>query len=216
MRGNRMKTCRIVGAGDFCTTSLNRNEDSFFIAADKGFKNLTDCGILPDLLVGDFDSLGFVPEFPNILKYPVEKDKTDMQLAVEYALEKDFDLILMYGALGGRLDHSLSNLLLLNYISKQGKKGFIISEDFVVSAITDGELIFSDKAQGVISVFALGEKAEHVTLRGLKYTLDDALLTADSPLGVSNEFLGQKASVSVKNGTLTVLWFGSLDNCLSL
>ncbi len=211
-----MKACRIVGAGDFCKSSLKINDNSFLIAADRGYKSLVDCGILPDLLVGDLDSLGFVPDFPNILRYPAEKDKTDMQLAVAYALKKDFDLLLLYGALGGRLDHSLSNLQLLNYVSKQGKKCFIIAEDFVVTAITDGELIFSEKAQGIISVFALGEKAEHVTLKGLKYPLNDALLTADNPLGVSNEFSGQRASVSVKNGTLTVLWFGSLDNCLSL
>lgn len=211
-----MKICQIVGAGDFSRERFIRYDGSFLIAADKGFQNLSDCGIPPDLLIGDFDSLGYVPDFPNIIRYPLEKDETDMALAINSGLENNCDLFLLYGALGGRLDHSLSNLQLLSFLSKMGKQCFIIDKELTAAAVTDGRLDFSENSTGTVSVFALGEKAEGVCLKGLKYPLCDAVLTPDRPLGVSNAFLGQRASVSVKSGTLSVLWHGPLDNCLSL
>lgn len=211
-----MKICQIVGAGSFSENLFKKYDKSFLIAADRGFENLLSLGVSPDLLVGDFDSLGYVPDFPNIVKSPAEKDETDMALAVNHGLAAGCDVFLLYGALGGRLDHSLSNLQLLRFLSKRGKKGFIIDSSLTVTAITCGDLQFSEKSKGIISVFALGESAQGVCLEGLKYPLFDEILTPDFPLGISNEFIGRTASVSVKDGTLTVLWYGPLDNCLSL
>lgn len=211
-----MKICQIVGAGDFSKERFKRYDGSFLIAADRGFQSLSDCGVLPDLLIGDFDSLGYVPDFPDTIRYPFEKDETDMALAINRGLEHNCDIFLLYGALGGRLDHSLSNLQLLNFLSKRGKQCFIVDKELTAAAVTNGRLSFSESSAGTVSVFALGEKAEGVCLEGLKYPLSGAVLSPDCPLGVSNSFLGQRASVSVKNGTLTVLWYGTLDNCLSI
>ncbi len=211
-----MKICQIVGAGDFSKEYFEKYENSFIIAADKGFKSLSDCGILPDLLVGDFDSLGYVPNFSNIIKLPAEKDETDTAFAVKMGLEKRCELFLLYGMLGSRLDHSLSNLQLLSFLSKKGKRAFIVDENVTVAAITDDEVHFHEKSKGIISVFALGETAEGVTIKGLKYPLCNAVIKHDCPIGVSNEFIGEKSSISVSNGTLTVLWHGPLDNCVSV
>lgn len=208
-----MRVCQIIGAGDFSKELFKKYENSFVIAADKGFLTLSLCGISPDLLVGDFDSLGYVPDFSNTLKLPVEKDETDTAYAIKMGLKKDCELFLLYGMLGGRLDHSLSNLQLLSFLSKQGKKAFIIDENVTVTAITNEEIHFHKKSTGIISVFALGKNAKSVTIKGLKFPLCNAVLTSDCPIGISNEFIGQKSSISVGGGTLTVLWQGPLDNC---
>lgn len=211
-----MKVCQIVGAGDFSKKLFEKCENSFIIAADKGFLNLSLCDVLPDLVVGDFDSLGYVPDFPNTIKLPIEKDETDTAFAVKMGLEKNCELFLLYGMLGGRLDHSLSNLQLLSFLSKQGKRAFIIDENATVTAITNSEINFYKNSAGIISVFALSGNANGVTIKGLKFPLNNAILTGDCPVGVSNEFIGKKSSISVTDGTLTVLWQGPLDNCASL
>ncbi len=208
-----MRVCQIIGAGDFSKELFKKYENSFIIAADKGFLNLSLCGVSPDLIVGDFDSLGYIPNFPNTVKLPTEKDETDTAYAVKMGLQRNCDFFLLYGMLGGRLDHSLSNLQLLNFLSKQGKKAFIIDENVTVTAITNGEIHFYEKSNGIISVFALSENANGVNIKGLKFPLNNALLTSDCPVGVSNEFIGQKSSISVTDGTLTILWQGPLDNC---
>lgn len=211
-----MKVCQIIGAGDFSKKLFEKYESSFMIAADKGFLNLSLCGVSPDLIVGDFDSLGYVPDFPNTVKLPVEKDETDTAFAIKEGLKRDCELFLLYGMLGGRLDHSLSNLQLLSFLSKQGKKAYIIDENVTVTAITNSKIHFYEKSAGIISVFALSENANGVTVKGLKFPLNNAVLTSDCPIGVSNEFIGQKSLISVTDGTLTVLWQGPLDNCASL
>ncbi len=207
-----MKLCQIVGAGDFDPAVFTRYDGALLIAADRGYLNLTENGYTPELLVGDFDSLGFVPAFSPIIRHPAEKDDTDMELAVQCGLDRGCDTFILYGALGGRLDHTLANLQLLSRLSKAGCRAFIAGSGTAAASVTDGTLCFNENAAGTISVFALGERAEGVTLKGLKYPLTDAVLTCDDPLGVSNEFTGLPSSVTVKSGTLTVLWSGTLDN----
>ncbi len=207
-----MRICQIVGAGDFTPVVFTRYDGALLIAADRGYLALTENGYTPDLLVGDFDSLGFVPDFPYIVRHPAEKDDTDMELAAQQGLAAGCDTFLLYGALGGRLDHSLANFQLLSRLSKTGCRAFIAGDGQSAGAVTDGTLSFLDNATGTISVFALGERAEGVTLLGLKYPLTDATLCCDDPVGVSNEFTGIASSVTVKHGTLTVLWTGTLDN----
>ena len=199
--------CYIAGAGEFCSDILPGQGD-FIIAADGGFTSLNSLGITPDLVVGDFDSLGSVPDHPNVIRSPVEKDDTDMMLAVRYGLEHGIKTFIINGGLGGRLDQTLANTQVLAYIAENGARGTLYGQGVCVTAIKNGKIEFGpDLAQGAtISVFSMGGKARGVTLTGLKYPLDNATLTSDFPLGVSNEFTGAPACVSVRSGILVIIW----------
>lgn len=202
--------CYIVGAGEFTGRELPGQGD-FIVAADGGYARLDAHGITPDLIAGDFDSLGYVPVHPNIVSGPMEKDYTDLMLAVEQGLEHGCKSFVIDGGTGGRLDHTLANIQVLIYLAKKGARGVLLGKDINVTAITNGSLTFKQGASGMISIFCAGDRAEGVTLTGLKYPLDDATLTYDFPLGVSNEFSGKPATVAVRDGTLAVTWQGGLE-----
>lgn len=201
-----MRTCVIVGAGSLDGARIKIEAGDYVIGADGGMEHLARLGIRADMALGDFDSLGYVPEHQNLVLHPVMKDDTDMILAVKEGLKLGYRKFRLYGGLGGRLDHTLANLQTLIYLSKQGAEAQLIGEGSCVTAVTDGEISFDETHRGVISVFCLTGKASGVTLTGLKYPLENAVLTSDKPLGVSNEFTGQKSTVRVADGTLVVMW----------
>ena len=200
--------CWIVGAGDFCAKAFTPREEEYVIAADGGYAPLMEMGAEVHMVLGDFDSLGYMPEHRNVVRHKPEKDDTDMMLAVKEGLRRGYGRFAMLGALGGRLDHTLANIQTLMYISRRNCRGFLIGEESVVTAITDSELFFSAQHRGVVSVFCLAEPAHGVTLRGLKYPLDRVTLESSVALGVSNEFTGQPSSVAVEKGTLVITWRG--------
>ncbi len=202
----KTKLACIVGAGDMFGKIPIIPENAFVIAADGGLQVLERAGISPDLIVGDYDSLGEVPKGENVLSSSPEKDDTDMLLAVKKALELGVEEILIYGGLGGRFEHSIANLQTLAYIANQGARGFLVGEHSMSTVIKNGKKEFGTENRGYLSVFAMCGKAEGVNLIGLKYPLKDHTLTGDFPLGVSNEFLGKPACVSVKEGLLAVIW----------
>ncbi len=131
-----------------------------------------------------------------------------MALAAAYGMEQGCGRFLIYGGLGGRLDHTIGNLQLLMGLSRASMEAYLIGGGNILTAVTNGQVCFSDAAKGIISVFCLSEPAKGVWERGLKYSLTDAIMTCDKTLGVSNEFTGQKSSVSVADGTLILLWGG--------
>ena len=199
------KRCYIAGAGDFYDGCLPAPGD-FIIAADGGYRELISRGIVPDLVVGDFDSLGEVPEHPNIIREAAEKDDTDMVLAVNQGLLQGGRVFIINGGLGGRLDHTMANIQVLTHIAQCGARGFLVGQDVTITAVKDGTIGLAPASAGTISVFCAGDTAHGVTLTGLKYPLTDATLTNSVPLGVSNEFTGVPAAVSVRDGTLIVMW----------
>ena len=199
--------CYIIGAGDFTARDLAPRPEDFVIAADAGLENLEQVGIVPHLIVGDFDSLGYTPQGENVQVYQAEKDDTDMGLAVHLGWEQGFRRFRLYGGSGSRPDHFLANLQTLSAISRQGGEGRLVCPGFTVAAVTDGTLLFDAQCRGYVSVFCQGDEARGVTLEGLKYPLTEAVLTCSFPLGCSNEFLGVPARISVKSGTLLVLWY---------
>ena len=201
----------IVGAGALEPESLVIPHGALVIAADGGLTHLEAAGLAPDLVVGDFDSLGRIPEGENVIVTPAEKDDTDMLLAVKLALQRGCDELFLYGGMGGRFEHSLANLQALAYIAGLGGRGFLIGDGCVCTVIKNGGLHFDESFSGYISVFAVGGSATGVNLRGLKYPLTDHTLTCDFPLGVSNEFLGTAAEVSVRSGSIAVIWHYNAD-----
>lgn len=181
-------------------------ENTLVIAADRGLAHLEKRGVVPHLIVGDFDSLGRIPQGEHIIRHPVEKDDTDMMLAVKTGLEQGCRRFLLYGGLGGRLDHTYSNLQTLVYLARHGASGWLLGQGMAVTALRNGRMDFAPGRDGSLSVFCPDGEARGVTLTGLYYPLHDAVLTSAFPLGVSNQFTGQAASVSVEDGTLLLMW----------
>lgn len=201
----------IFGAGSFDGLYGDVQEDDFLIAADGGYRYAMEQGLTPHLVLGDFDSLGSVPQHPHVVQVPVEKDDTDMMLAVKLALERSYRRMVLYGGLGGsRIDHTLANLQTLIYAARRGASAYLVGEGAVITALSNGSLKLPAGFSGYLSVFAMGPDAEGVSLRGLKYELENGSLSAGFPLGVSNEFTGGEAEISVTSGDLLITW--SLDN----
>ena len=196
----------IAGAGDFAPERFRPQPDDLVIAADGGLRCLQACGITPQLIVGDFDSLGYVPQGTRIVRHPPIKDQTDMDLAAAEAVKAGCGELMLFGGTGGRLAHTLANLQLLAGLENRGVHAYLIDDATTATALHNGILRFSEQSEGFLSVFAHGAAAQGVTLQGLKYPLKDAELTPDFPLGVSNEFTGVPAAVTVKSGTVLVLW----------
>ncbi len=114
---------------------------------------------------------------------------------------------------GERTDHSVANIQNLAYICENGGTGFILHRDSVFLAIKNSTVTFKETCEGYISVFSLRDESKGVTEKNLKYIIDDYTLLSSKPMGVSNEFTGQKASVGVKDGVLLVIFRGRLDDC---
>jgi len=176
------------------------------IAADGGYAHMG--GIKPDLVVGDFDSLGYVPADEQVVRHPAEKDDTDTMLAARIGIERGYRAFVLLGGVGGRLDHTLANIQTLAFLRENGARAALIGEGETITMLQDESLRFRAGLSGIISVFSYGAVAYGVYERGLAYALTDATLTDTNPLGVSNAFTGEPAEVSVREGRLVVLFTG--------
>lgn len=200
-----MARCVIFGAAAFDALLLPIQKDDLIIAADGGVTHCAQIGLTPDVILGDFDSLGYIPEGAQV--FPVEKDDTDVMLAVRCGLDRGFREFVIYGGMDGpRLDHTMANFQTLSYLRKQDARGYLIGKNHISTVIQNETAAFSADASGIVSVFCLGKDASGVTIRGLKYSLENGSLTADFPLGVSNHFVGEEATISVEHGSLLLIW----------
>lgn len=198
-----MRNCVIFCAGEF--HGLTEPVSGVCIAADGGLRHLEQLGLTPDVILGDFDSLGYVPQKANV--FPVEKDDTDAMLAVRKGLELGCDRFLLYGALEGpRLDHTVANFQTLQFLADRGAQGFLVGRNDIVTVIRNGSLTLPALDEGIVSVFCTGKDARGVTVRGLQYGLEQGTLTAGFPLGVSNHFVGTEAEITVEDGSLLILY----------
>ena len=199
-----MKSCVIFCAAGFDGLLSPIPDDALTIAADGGLRHTQTLGIAPDVILGDFDSLGYVPEDSRV--FPVEKDDTDAMLAVRLGLEHGCDWFEFYGALDGpRLDHTMANFQTLAYLATHGARGVLIGRDYIATVLRSETIVFSEEAEGILSLFCLGASAE-VTIEGLHYPLENGTLTPDFPLGVSNHFVGKPARITVHHGLVLALW----------
>ncbi len=195
--------CYIFGAGSFYGLVSRPGPQDYVIAADGGWKACEKAGVEPQLLMGDFDSLGDVPNFPHTERFPVEKDDTDMMLAIKHGLAQGHREFHIYGGLGGRRsDHSVANFQALAYLAHHGAKGWLYGDGERFTAIYNSCMTFLAQSEGILSVFCWGRDAEGVSISGAHYTLEDGVLSADWPLGVSNHFCGEDVTVSVRSGCL--------------
>lgn len=204
--------CIIVAAGDLTVSEMDISEGDLVIAVDGGLEYCRALGVEPDLVLGDFDSVGeellaqvelwerLDPE--RVVRLKPEKDDTDTLAAVRVALERGYNSFLLYGAMGGRLEHTIANIQCLLFLRHHGAVGYMMDAGGMCFVMEDEERRFGASMRGYLSLFSLGEKAEGVDIRGMKYELNDAVITNDFPIGISNEFIGQEAVVRVKRGQL--------------
>lgn len=203
-----MAKCIIFCAGGFSGLAEPAKPEDLVIAADGGLVHTEQLGITPQLILGDFDSLGYIPAGAQV--FPAEKDDTDAMLAARAGLDRGFREFVIYGGLEGpRLEHTVANYQTLQFLADRGAEAYLVGENQMVTVLKNGTLRFSADAAGYLSLFCMGNDAKGITLEGLKYTLTDGSLTAGFPLGVSNQFVGQAASVTVKDGSLLVIF----DRC---
>ena len=209
--------CYIIGACDeFCDGfSISASENDLVIAADGGYDILKENNIKPDILLGDFDSIAEIPEHVKLIRHPVKKDDTDTFLAYKTAFSEGYRNFVILGGVGGRIDHTAANIQTLLNIAKNRGRGFLIGKNSVMTTIFNSKLEFSEKHMGNLGVFAQGNDAHNVTISGLRYNADNITLKADIPMGVSNEFTGERAAISVKNGSLFIVWDEKLSDFLS-
>lgn len=200
-----MNVCKIIGAGECRKIDFVKKKNELIIAADGGLAYLDEVGIAPDIIIGDFDSLGYVPKRNDVIKLNPVKDITDMDAAVNEGLKRGYTEFHLYGACGGRIDHTVANLQLVASLAQKDIKAYIHSET-IITAVCNGEITFDKSCKGYISVFSHSDKSVGVSVHGLKYTLDNAELSNTFPLGVSNEFVGTESKISVKNGTLIIVY----------
>ena len=205
----RPAICHVFGAGTPPVRKPAIRARDYVIAADGGYSYAKNAGIRTDVLIGDFDSLKQMPprgkDSPAILRLPKEKELTDLLAALRYGLDKGFCRFHLYGAAGGRLDHTVASVQCLSYLLNHGARGYLFDRNTIITAMR-GEIHLAPRRRGIISVFALGEHAQGVSLTGLKYELDNVCLRNDFPLGVSNEFTGLPARIKVESGALLVAY----------
>ena len=200
-----MGKCLIFCAAGFDGLAAPIGDGDFILAADGGLRHLEKLQIMPHGIIGDFDSLGYVPAGAEV--FPVEKDDTDAMLAARKGLELGYREFLFYGSLDGkRLDHTISNFQTLQFLADRGAVGYLVGKDYLVTVIREETVEFPDAAEGILSLFCLGPDAEGITLENLHYPLKNGTLTSGFPLGVSNHFIGKRARITVEKGSVLALW----------
>lgn len=210
-----MKRCVIITG--FVTGNLKKlvkiKKSDFIICADKGYDYAEKYKIKPNLLIGDFDSLNIdLPDDINIIHYPTKKDDTDTMLCLKYALEKDFDEILILGGIGGRIDHTIANVQSMAYTldnwknnERYKKKISMIDDKNWIILLKNNALTLKGKTEQLISIASLTNESKKVTTSGLHWNLKEATLTNTFPLGISNYFEDEKCTISVGDGTLLIM-----------
>ncbi|MGN1195171.1 MAG: thiamine diphosphokinase [Acutalibacteraceae bacterium] len=145
-----MGVCYIIGAGDADKINIKAERGDYVICADGGYGKALSNEIKPDLTVGDFDSYGKIPNEKSIIVHPAEKDDTDSMLAVKCGLERGYRTFIMYGMLGGRLDHTFANIQLLGFICEHGGKGILVGEKYNVTAVKNDKISFKKENEGML------------------------------------------------------------------
>lgn len=176
----------------------------FVIAADSGLDRCAEFGIMPDLVVGDFDSAKTkVPAGVESVTVPSEKDDTDTHLAAQIAIERGFTELRIFCALGGRISHSIANIQLLRELKQKRVRAALFGKRSAVFLIRE-ESVELPRFKGYLSLFA-PDKTATVSESGVKYPLDHHKLTNDFPLGVSNEITEETATVTSHSGLCLIV-----------
>ncbi|MBI5348458.1 MAG: thiamine diphosphokinase [Chloroflexi bacterium] len=183
--------------------------DDVIIAADGGAKYCRALNLTPRVIIGDLDSISpnDLAEFKNkgsrILQYPKRKDETDLELAIDLAIAEGASEIILFGALGGRWDQTLANLLIPALDKFSSTPIRLMDGDQEITLLRGGSTLrWRGHAGATVSLIPIGGEARGVTTSGLEYPLRDGVLKLGSTLGVSNVIVSEEANVSLKDGLL--------------
>lgn len=203
-----MRRCVVIGGADIGRYDRIRSclrTDDFYICCDSGLKHREGLGIVPDLIVGDFDSCENPHTETETIVLPCEKDDTDTVFAVKEALARGFQQFLLVGVIGGRLDHTLGNVSLLLMLHARGKAAAAV-DDYSEMEIVSNLPVQIDDRYAFFSLLNISGTAQGITIKNAKYPLQDAEITCEYQYGISNEVLpGRTAEVSVENGRLLLI-----------
>lgn len=207
--------CIVVGGGDLTTTELERIklEKQYLISADSGTIRLLDAGLVPDLAVGDFDSVGeqdlerIKSSGVLLLRFPKEKAHTDLHHAVQEALHLQATEISIYGALGGaRVDHALANIGLLEWISQRGATGIIYHQKNRIRLLSGPSHIqLVREGYSYVSLIPVSKQVRGITTKGMLYPLVNGTLVRGESRGISNELMQETASIQIAEGQCLVV-----------
>lgn len=199
----------IIGSGSNIDIDIFEFENSnieYVICADGGLEKAENLKLIPDIIIGDLDSVNklvlkkYLDMNIELIKYPAEKNNTDMELAIEYALEKGFKDIILIGATGSRLDHTFANILLIESYYKKGIKLKIIDNNNIIQLITNNMEI-QNKRDYFVSIVPITEFIEGLTLKGFKYPLNNVIVNRGSTLCISNQIVSEKGIITLNKGT---------------
>lgn len=197
----------VIFTGGFCRTEKLTPDDTaadLIIAADAGRITAEKCGITPHIIAGDFDSSACPAHSgAEIIRVPAEKDDTDTMLACELAIARGARRLTILGGTGGRIDHSLSNLFLLENLRRRGVSAVLCDGENRVRILWAESLTLPRSSYRYFSLLALDDAA--VTLRGCKYPLENAPLARAVPYAVSNEITADAAEITVLRGPVFLI-----------
>ncbi|WP_052636399.1 thiamine diphosphokinase [Peptoclostridium litorale] len=182
----------------------------YVISADGASNVLYKMKKVPDVIIGDMDSIEedaksfFLEKGVEFKRFPSKKDFTDTELSIDYAKDIGADEVVLYAAVGSRIDHSLGNINLLYYMLKRGMQGRLVNEKNEVR-ITDGKLVIEGRKGDLVSVIPVNGDAIGVTLTGLEYPLTDYTIEFGKTIGLSNVMVGESCRIEVKDGCIFVI-----------
>ena len=186
------------------------------ICCDGAARHFQYLEIKPDVIIGDMDSIdpallaSYAVQGIKIIKYSANKDFTDTELALDYALNLKPDTIFIWSALGGRIDHTLANVFLLCKGQEKGIRTYLIDE-YGEAFVPNKETSFINEAGKTVSLIALSPEVTGINLKGFLYLLQEGTLKIGESRGISNIINEDRASISVKNGRLLVIRYWQKD-----
>ncbi len=200
-----MSRCVLVLGGVISDYGIIRSflrDDDFFIYCDKALIHEKALGRRCSLAVGDFDSVPVPLDVPYV-KFPSEKDDTDGLCGIKEGVKLGYREFLIIGALGGRIDHEIANIYMLDYLDSMGMKGTIITEKARIEIVSREEVVI-EKGRKYFSLLSLFGKAEGIHISGAKYNLDGGIMESRRQYGISNE-VDTTAGVRVDKGKLLLV-----------
>lgn len=203
-----MRRCVVIGGADIgCYDRIRAHlrSDDFYICCDSGLKHREGLGIVPNLIVGDFDSYENPHLETETITLPCEKDDTDTVFAVKEALARGFQEFLLVGVIGGRLDHTLGNVSILLMLHSRGIAAVAVDDYSEMEIVSDRPVQIDDR-YAFFSLLNISGTAQGITIKDAKYPLENAEITCEYQYGISNEVLpGKTAEVSVQRGLLLLM-----------
>jgi thiamine pyrophosphokinase len=205
-----------LGDQSFFQEKISRMGNCLIICCDGGARHFRYLGIKPDVIIGDMDSIdpaslaSYSTSGIKIIKYPANKDFTDTELALDYALGLKPESIFIWGALGGRIDHTLANVFLLDKGKEKGIRTYLVDEYGEVFVL-DKETAFINETGKTVSLLALSPEVTGITLSGFLYPLKEGTLIMGECRGISNIITDARAGISIRQGKLLVIKYWQKD-----